>query len=886
MKESQPRTIYLKDYRKPDFLIDATDLNFQLYEDGARVTSQLHIRRNPDADAFRDVLELDGVELQLERLLLDGRTLNPDEYQLDDETLRLERLPKQFVLTVVTWIKPQENTCLEGLYRSSSMFCTQCEAEGFRRITYYLDRPDVMSSFTTTIEAEKSRYPVLLSNGNPVASGESGDRHWVKWEDPFKKPCYLFALVAGDLEWVEDSFTTMSGREVQLRIYVEPQDLNKCSHAMDSLKRSMTWDEEVYGREYDLDIFNIVAVSDFNMGAMENKGLNIFNSSCVLANPETSTDSAFQRIEAIVAHEYFHNWSGNRVTCRDWFQLSLKEGFTVFRDAEFSADMHSRAVKRIEDVALLRTMQFAEDAGPMSHPVRPDSYMEISNFYTLTVYEKGSEVVRMLHTLLEPEKFREGSDLYFSRFDGQAVTTDDFVACMEEVSGQDFTQFKRWYSQSGTPVLTVTDHYDAETSEYRLDVKQSCPPTPGQQEKQPFQIPLAVGLLDGSGKDMPLTLKAGQGDASGADGDLTRNILVRESEQSFVFTGVTEKPTPSLLRSFSAPVRLNYPYDRNQLTFLMSFDSDGFNRWDAGQKLAVSVFNELINAELKGEQVDIDERYIDAMRQVLLDDKGDHAMLAKMVQVPGVSLLAEQAEVVHVDAILNARQRVHERIGASLSELLLSKYRQLHAQSGNALDSVSMGLRAYKNACLMLLAQGGAQESVALAKLQMQQAQTMTDEFGALAALVNGPDIEAAQSALADFLCKWKKDQLVMEQWFSVQAASERHGALDSIQALTAHELFSERNPNKVRSVIGTFGGQNWRHFHAADGSGYRFLREWIIKMDGLNPQIASRLLTPLTRWRKLEPQRSALMQKELQEIMAHPGLSRDAYEVVSKSLK
>ncbi|MBP7824263.1 MAG: aminopeptidase N, partial [Pseudomonas sp.] len=627
MRTEQPKMIYLKDYQVPDYLIDETHLTFELFEDHTLVHAQLMMRRNPEAGAGLPPLVLDGQQLELLELKLDDRVLSAADYQLSDSHLTLQPTQEQFVIDSTVRIHPESNTALEGLYKSGSMFCTQCEAEGFRKITYYLDRPDVMSKFTTTLSAEQHRYPVLLSNGNPIASGsEEGGRHWATWEDPFKKPAYLFALVAGDLWCVEDSFTTMSGREVALRIYVEPENIDKCQHAMDSLKKSMKWDEEVYGREYDLDIFMIVAVNDFNMGAMENKGLNIFNSSCVLARAETATDAAHQRVEAVVAHEYFHNWSGNRVTCRDWFQLSLKEGFTVFRDAEFSADMHSRTVKRIEDVAYLRTHQFAEDAGPMAHPVRPDAYMEISNFYTLTIYEKGAEVLRMIHTLLGAELFRKGSDLYFARHDGQAVTCDDFVKAMEDASGQDLTQFKRWYSQAGTPRLDVSESYDAAANTYRLQLRQSCPATPGQAEKLPFVIPLELALLDAQGRELPLQL-VGEDKPVGT----SRVLQVTQAEQAFTFVNIAEQPLPSLLRGFSAPVKLSFPYSRDQLMFLMQHDSDGFNRWEAGQQLAVQVLQELIGQHQRGEPLALDPRLVAALRSVLENDSLDQAMVAEML---------------------------------------------------------------------------------------------------------------------------------------------------------------------------------------------------------------------------------------------------------------
>ena len=639
MRTEQPTMIYLKDYQAPEYLIDETNLTFELFDDHSLVHAQLVMRRNPARGAGLPPLVLDGQHLELLSVNLDDVALTAADYQLTEDHLTLHPKAERFTVDSTVRIHPETSTALEGLYKSSGMFCTQCEAEGFRKITYYLDRPDVMSKFTTTVSAEKHSFPILLSNGNPVASGEEEDgRHWATWEDPFMKPAYLFALVAGDLWCVEDTFTTMSERVVTLRIYVEPENIDKCQHAMNSLKKSMRWDEETYGREYDLDIFMIVAVNDFNMGAMENKGLNIFNSSAVLARAETATDAAHQRVEAIVAHEYFHNWSGNRVTCRDWFQLSLKEGFTVYRDAGFSADMNSATVKRIQDVAFLRTHQFAEDAGPMAHAVRPDSFIEISNFYTLTVYEKGSEVVGMLHTLLGADGFRKGSDLYFERHDGQAVTCDDFIKAMEDANGVDLTQFKRWYSQAGTPRLAVSESYDSAAGTYSLTFRQSCPTTPGQpgDQKQPFVIPVELGLLDSQGNDIALRL-SGEASATGT----TRVLSVTEAEQTFTFVDVTEKPLPSLLRGFSAPVKLSFPYDRDQLMFLMQHDSDGFNRWDAGQQLSVQVLQEMIAQYQQGQALVMDQRLVTALGTVLADEQLDQAMVAEMLSLPGEAYLTE-----------------------------------------------------------------------------------------------------------------------------------------------------------------------------------------------------------------------------------------------------
>ncbi|MBH3340562.1 aminopeptidase N [Pseudomonas mendocina] len=884
MRTEQSKTIYLKDYQVPDYLIDETHLTFELFEDHSLVHAQLVMRRNPEAGAGLPKLVLDGQQLELLELKLDDRELGAADYTLTDSHLTLQPTQERFVVDSSVRIHPESNTALEGLYKSGKMFCTQCEAEGFRKITFYLDRPDVMGKFTTTLSAEQHAYPVLLSNGNPIASGsEEGGRHWATWEDPFKKPAYLFALVAGDLWCVEDSFTTMSNREVALRIYVEPENIDKVQHAMDSLKRSMKWDEEVYGREYDLDIFMIVAVNDFNMGAMENKGLNIFNSSCVLAKAETATDAAHQRVEAVVAHEYFHNWSGNRVTCRDWFQLSLKEGFTVFRDSEFSADTHSRTVKRIEDVAYLRTHQFAEDAGPMAHPVRPDAYMEISNFYTLTIYEKGSEVLRMIHTLLGPELFRKGSDLYFERHDGQAVTCDDFVKDMEDASGIDLTQFKRWYTQAGTPRLDVSEAYDAAAQTYSLTFRQSCPATPGQSEKLPFVIPVALGLLDAQGNELPLRL---QGE-SGAHGT-SRVLSVTEAEQTFTFEGIAEKPLPSLLRGFSAPIKLSFPYDRDQLMFLMQHDSDGFNRWEAGQQLSVQVLQELIGQHQRGEALVLDQRLVAALRTLLEDDSLDQAMVAEMLSLPGEAYLTEISEVADVEAIHAAREFVRKALADALFAPLWARYqtnREASKTTPYVAEAAHFARRSLQNIALSYLMLSEKTEVLAACVDQFENADNMTERLAALAVLVNSPFQEEQSKALAMFADFFKDNPLVMDQWFSVQAGCPLPGGLERVQALMRHEAFTLKNPNKVRALIGAFANQNLVNFHRADGAGYRFLADQVITLNALNPQIASRLLAPLTRWRKYGSARQALMKAELERILASGELSSDVYEVVSKSL-
>jgi aminopeptidase N len=884
MRTEQPKMIYLKDYQAPDYLIDETHLTFELFEDHSLVHAQLVMRRNPARGPGLPPLVLDGQQLELLSVALDDRALSAGDYSLTDSHLTLQPTGDSFVVDSTVRIHPETNTALEGLYKSSGMFCTQCEAEGFRKITYYLDRPDVMSRFTTTLSAPQHAYPVLLSNGNPIASGPGEDgRHWATWEDPFMKPAYLFALVAGDLWCVEDTFTTMTAREVALRIYVEPENIDKCQHAMDSLKKSMRWDEEVYGREYDLDIFMIVAVNDFNMGAMENKGLNIFNSSCVLARAETATDAAHQRVEAVVAHEYFHNWSGNRVTCRDWFQLSLKEGFTVFRDAEFSADMNSRTVKRIEDVAFLRTHQFAEDAGPMAHAVRPDGFIEISNFYTLTVYEKGSEVVRMIRTLLGEEGFRKGSDLYFERHDGQAVTCDDFIKAMEDANGADLTQFKRWYSQAGTPRLAVSEAYDAVARTYSLTFRQSCPATPDKVEKLPFVIPVEMALLDANGQEMPLQLAS-----ESAPGASTRVLAVTEAEQVFTFVEVAAKPLPSLLRGFSAPVKLSFPYDRDQLMYLMQHDSDGFNRWEAGQQLSVQVLQELIEQYQQGAELVLDPRLVKALGSVLGDQTLDQAMVAEMLSLPSEAYLTEISSVADVDAIHAAREFARKQIAEQLHDALWARYqanREVSRATPYIAQAEHFARRGLQNIVLSYLMLTGEPEVLQATLEQFDACDNMTERLTALAVLVNSPFEAERAKALEVFAENFKDNALVMDQWFSVQAASGLPGGLDRVKALMQHPAFTLKNPNKVRALIGAFAGQNLINFHAADGSGYRFLADLIIQLNALNPQIASRQLAPLTRWRKYDSARQALMKAELERIMASGNLSSDVFEVVSKSL-
>lgn len=884
MRTEQPKLIRLVDYQQPDYLIDETHLTFELYEDHALVHAHLVMQRNPALGCDLPKLVLDGVELQLLHLAMDDQVLTAADYQVDAEQLSLQPLRPSFTLDSTVRIEPQNNTALEGLYKSGGMFCTQCEAQGFRKITYYLDRPDVMSSFTTTVIAETQRYPILLSNGNLIEEGVEDKRHWATWQDPHKKPAYLFAVVAGDLWSVEDSFTTMNGREVTLRIFVEPENIDKCQHAMNSLKKCMRWDEEQYGREYDLDIFMVVAVNDFNMGAMENKGLNIFNSSCVLAKPETSTDATFQRIESIVAHEYFHNWSGNRVTCRDWFQLSLKEGFTVFRDSEFSADMNSRTVKRIEDVTFLRTHQFAEDAGPLAHPVRPPEYMEISNFYTWTIYEKGAEVVRMLHTLLGPERFRQGSDLYFERHDGQAVTCDDFVAAMESVSGMDLTQFKRWYSQAGTPVLRVTDEYDAERQLYHIDIAQSCPATPGQADKQPFVIPVAMGLLGAEGQALSARLQDAEQGATQDNWVLTLN----QAQQRFTFTEVSERPLPSLLRGFSAPVKLHYDYSREQLAFLLQHDSDGFNRWEAAQQLAVQVIEEVCEQLRTHAPVQVDGCLAQSFAAVLNNPHLDPALQAEIISLPSLAYLLELQEQAQVQLTDKARETVRLYLAEQLAEPLLVLYNRLREQAKQTQyrpEAEQIGNRRLQAMALSYLTLLQRDDIVAATVAQFEQADNMTERLSALSCLVNSTAQSQAQGALVHFAEEFAHDPLVMDQWFSVQAASSVLGELAHVRQLMQHPSFSIKNPNKVRAVIGAFTQHNLPQFHAEDGSGYVFLAEQVAALDALNPQMSARIITPLTRWQRYAPAQQALMRAQLEQLQALPKLSKDLYEVLERTL-
>ena len=876
-----PRTIYLKDYQPPAYWVDKVELEFDLAADRTMVSAALHCRRNSDVAKDKTPLVLDGQLLQLQSVSVDDRLLKPDEYSVSDEQLTIHNLPAEFVLQTMVEINPAQNTALEGLYQSSQMLCTQCEAQGFRRITYFPDRPDVMSRYQVTLRADKNTYPVLLANGNPIEKGELADgRHYVVWQDPSLKPSYLFAIVAGQLVYQEDHFTTMSGRQVLLQIYVEEENKHKCDHALASLKQAMHWDEEVYGREYDLDIFMIVAVNDFNMGAMENKGLNIFNASCVLASPETATDNDYYNIQSIIGHEYFHNWSGNRVTCRDWFQLSLKEGFTVFRDQEFSADLNSRGVKRIDDVNMLRTHQFAEDAGPMAHPVRPDQYIEISNFYTVTVYEKGAEVVRMIRNLVGEQGFRRGTDLYFNRYDGQAVTTDDFVKAMEEANGIDLTLFKRWYEQAGTPELDVQGVFDAAKQTYTLTVKQHTPATPNQKDKLPLHIPLAVGLLDEQGVDMPLTL-AGES----ASDQKTKVLELREAEQSFEFINIASTPVPSLLRGFSAPVKLHIKRSDAELAFLMAHDSDAFNRWDAAQQLMIKTLLDMVRQYQSGEELQVPVMLLEALGHALREPQQDPALLDRLLGLPSENYLADQMDVIDVDAIHTAREYLFVSIARSLQEDLLKLYKANKVEGVYRFHASDMAKRALRNHCLAFLAALQTDDMFDLCQQHFADASNMTDSLAVLN-IMTDYDTPIRESMLQAFFDRWRHDALVMDKWFATQALSSLPDTLTRVKALMQHPLFTLRNPNRVRSLIARFCFANPVRFHAVDGSGYRFFAEQIIALDKLNPQITARILQAMSRWRRYDTARQKLMAEQLRRIQQQENLSKDASEVVSKILK
>ncbi|HEX5342725.1 MAG TPA: aminopeptidase N [Duganella sp.] len=875
--DSSPTTIFRKDYTPPAYLVDTVELGFDLAPARTIVANRITLRQNP-ASKSHDIV-LHGEEIELVQIRLNGKLLSAGDYELTASSLTIRSAPAEVVLEIETICAPVENTTLSGLYVSNGNFFTQCEAEGFRRITFFPDRPDVMAKYTVMLRADKAAYPVLLSNGNLVEQGDLGDgRHYAKWEDPFKKPSYLFALVAARLVCQEETFKLADGRDVLLQVWVEEGNLDKTDYAMQSLKNSIRWDEERFGLELDLDRFMIVAVGDFNMGAMENKGLNIFNTKFVLANPRTATDVDYAGIEAVVGHEYFHNWTGNRVTCRDWFQLSLKEGLTVFRDQEFSADMigtdTGRAVTRIDQVRTLRQAQFPEDAGPMSHPVRPDSFVEINNFYTVTVYEKGAEVVRMYQTLLGRDGFRKGMDLYFDRHDGQAVTCDDFRAAMADANGRDLTQFERWYSQAGTPVVTARTRYDAVKRNFDIILSQR-----GQADQLPFHIPVAVGLLGANGKDLPLHLENGKH----AKGATTVVLELTEQEQIFRFRNVDERPIPSILRDFSAPVILEYDYTDDELLHLFSNDSDPVNRWEAGQRLAMERLLKLTKQVATGgaANLKLDSTFINAMRAVLTDESLDPAFRELALILPSETIIAEQMDVVDPHAIHAARQFMRRTIGASLKTELLAQYHANQTPGEYSPDATSAGKRALKNLCLSYLMVAPQAAELKLAQQQCETASNMTDRSAALVALIHsgaeaGPYLKA-------FYGDFENEALVVDKWFAMQASAPTTN-VDAVRKLMEHPAFTLKTPNRARALIFNFVSGNPSQFHAADGSAYDFWAEYVIKLDAINPQVAARLARGMDRWRRYVPALQAKMKQALEKV-AKRKLSNDVSEVVTKAL-
>jgi aminopeptidase N len=880
MRTEQAPPVCLKDYRPPDWLVETVDLDVALDPTATRVKARLTLKPNPTAAAPAPLV-LDGDGLELKALRLDGAPLAPERYLATADRLTIAQPPpRRFELEIETVVNPSANTRLMGLYRSGTTYCTQCEAEGFRRITYFPDRPDVMAVYTTRIEAEATEVAVLLANGNLASAGqvEGTSRHFAVWHDPFPKPSYLFALVGGKLGCVEDRLRTMSGRDVTLRIYVEPGKEERCAYAMDALKRAMRWDEEAFGREYDLDMFMIVAVSDFNMGAMENKGLNVFNDKYVLASPSTATDTDFAAIEAVIAHEYFHNWTGNRITCRDWFQLCLKEGLTVFRDQEFSADQRSRPVERISDVRALRAHQFVEDAGPLAHPVRPVLYHEINNFYTTTVYEKGAEVVRMLKTLLGAEKFRRGMDLYFARHDGEAATVEQFVQCFADAGATNLDQFMLWYAQAGTPEVVANGTYDAGSRTYKLELAQSVPPTPGQSDKAPMVIPLAIGLVGRDGADLPLRLSDGHGVDHGV-------IALTRPAETVVFTKVDVAPVPSLNRGFSAPIRLSANLTADDLRFLAAHDSDPFNRWQAVQVLATRLLVYNVTTLRAGGSTRDDPGLLDALAAIFADPKLEPAFVAQALIPPGETDIAREiGRDIDPDAIFAARSDLRGAIGTHLAAALADRYHALADAAPYRPDAAGAGRRALRNVCLDLLVAADAPDAVGRAARQYQTADNMTDRIAALATL-SLRDVPERTAALADFYARYGNDPLIVDKWLALQATIPERATLERVKALTAHPAFSFANPNRVRSLIGAFALMNQREFNRPDGGGYTFLVDTVLALDPRNPQVAARMLAALKSWRVLEPARRALAQSALQRVAAAPTLSRDVHDIATRAL-
>lgn len=876
---STPNVTYRSDYQVPAYNIENVDLIFELGEEFTTVKSRINFYRQQDEVT---PLVLVGENLQLRTVTLDGVLLDSDAYQVTDTTLTIAEVPERFQLEIEVVIQPQLNMALSGLYKTSGNFCTQCEAEGFRRITYFLDRPDVMTRFSTTIIADKTNYPVLLSNGNRVEAGEfeEDNRHWVRWDDPFLKPSYLFALVAGNLYCHAGEFTTCSGRNVRLEIWVEPQNSDKCEHALRSLQKSMKWDEAQFGREYDLDIYMIVAVNDFNMGAMENKGLNVFNSKYVLARTDTATDKDYEDIEAVIAHEYFHNWTGNRVTCRDWFQLTLKEGLTVFRDEQFTADMTSKAVKRIKDVKLLRKSQFPEDSGPMSHPIRPDSYIEMNNFYTATVYNKGAEVIRMYHTLLSAEGFRKGMDLYFERHDGQAVTCDDFRAAMADANDTDLTQFERWYDQAGTPHVDVEEHYDEDRQTYTLVLSQRAPKN--NLDAQPFHIPVAMGLVGTQGEILPLGLSTDIKSFT----ESTRVLELTQAKQSFQFINIPYRPVLSLFRHYSAPVHYHVDYSLEDLAFLMAYDHDEFNRWDAGQRFMQTVILDIAQMLKAGEEPSLNPLLIDSFAKVLSDKELDGSIKALTLTLPEAAVLIQAMSPLDVDALHHAYRFVRQTLAAQFATKLVDMYQQLAAAQGEYhIDKEAVAARDLKNCLLEYISYLDTEEAAELLMQQFKTADNMTDTQAALVGLV---EVSAPQRnvALAHFYQQWQHDPLVVDKWFQVQAESDHPDMFDTVLVLSKHEAFTLKNPNRARALLGSLCLRNPFQFHQANGEGYRLLADSVLELNSFNPQIAARLVSAFNQWRLFDTPRQQLMQAQLERIFAHQELSKDVYEIVKRALE
>jgi aminopeptidase N len=870
------------DYRPPAFLVDAIALTFDLAATRTDVTARYGFRRNPAAQGADRVapLVLDGEQQTDVRIDLDGHPISDGRIALDEKSLTIDAPPDAGEITIHSRNTPATNISLEGLYVSSGVFCTQCEPEGFRRITYFPDRPDVLSRYTVTLRADRAKCPVLLSNGDHIASGAlAGGRHFTTWRDPSPKPTYLFAVVAGDLAVLEDAFVTMSGRRVALRIYSTPHNLPRCTHAMESLKRAMRWDEKHFGREYDLDTFMIFCADDFNMGAMENKGLNIFNSRLLLADPQVATDSDYSAIEGVIGHEYFHNWTGNRVTCRDWFQLSLKEGLTVFRDQEFSSDMGSRAVERIAAVEYLRREQFAEDAGPMAHPVRPDEYQEINNFYTATVYEKGAEIIRMQHTLLGAEGFRRGMDLYFDRHDGHAVTCDDFVQAMEDASDVDLKEFRRWYSQAGTPVVTTRGHYDAATRSYALDIEQKTGPTPGQPHKQPFHIPFAVGLLDTEGNDLPLTL-AGET----TPGPTTRVLDVKEARQSFRFVGIPARPVPSLLRRFSAPVKLVHDYSDAELAFLAVHDSDPVNRWDAAQRSFTDALLRLAHDHRGGRPLALPRSPVSLVGDLLGDEASDPALVALALTLPDPGYVAALETALDVDAASAAYTFLQRELVRSQRPAFENVHLRRRPKERYDKTPAQIAARSLSNVCLRYLGVLDDAAGRGLAVAQFERSDNMTDTIAALSALKDSAGSER-DDLFERFESKWRDEPLVLDKWFALQARSLRADTLARVNGLLAHPRFSAKNPNRVRALVGAFTLGNFVRFHARDGSGYAFAADQVLALDKTNPQLASTIASAFNLWKRFLPPRRALMEAALKRIARGPKLSPDVSEVVGRTL-